>query len=68
MAKSNSAVTSGNSIFFTLQIIFITFKLVPGTDIYNWSWWTVLIPSFIVLGLVCLVMFLALFLMIGERE
>ena len=35
----------------TLQILLVGFKLV---GLINWSWWQVLIPSFILIGLTTL--------------
>lgn len=28
----------------SLQLLFIALKLIPGTTVYNWSWWWVFSP------------------------
>lgn len=49
MARSNSKSTSsgGLGLLTVLQLIFIVLKL---TGLISWSWWCVLIPTFVGLG------------------
>lgn len=46
--NNNSSASGGIGILGVLQIIFVVLKCL---DLVNWSWWTVLIPSFISIGL-----------------
>lgn len=48
MKKNNSSSSAGMGITGVLQIIFIVLKLVGAI---NWSWWVVLIPLWIDLGM-----------------
>lgn len=31
-------------ILTSMLVVFVILKLVPGTEIYNWSWWVVMSP------------------------
>lgn len=46
--KNNSSSSTGLGAIGVLQIVFIVLKLV---GVINWSWWTVLIPLWIDLGI-----------------
>ena len=50
MKKSNSG-TSGMSMLGVLQMIFIVLK---ALNLIPWSWWVVLIPLWIELGLIAI--------------
>lgn len=49
--------TQGPGILGMIQIIFIVLKL---TGLINWSWWAVLIPLWIGLGLTIVVLVIGL--------
>ena len=51
----SSAAGGGTSILTVLQIIFIVLKLAGIGNFANWSWWKVLIPTWIGLGLFLIV-------------
>ena len=46
--NSNNNYSGGMGVLGVLQIIFVVLKCL---DLINWSWWTVLIPTFISIGL-----------------
>lgn len=52
--NNSSAKSGGVSVLGVVQIVFIILKLV---GVISWSWWVVLIPLWITIGLV---LFLAL--------
>lgn len=54
--KNNSS-RGGMSFFGVLQLIFITLKCI---GVISWSWWLVLTPLWISLGLTALAIFLLL--------
>ena len=58
--KHNSTSSGGVGIFTVVQIVFIILKLI-GT--INWSWWVVLIPTWISIGLVALAVIVSLALL-----
>ena len=55
MGKSSGG--GGVSLLGVLQVVFIVLKVV---DVIDWSWWVVLIPAFVSLGVLFLVVFIAL--------
>lgn len=52
--NNSSAKSGGVSVLGVIQIVFIILKLV---GVISWSWWVVLIPLWITIGLI---LFLAL--------
>ena len=58
--KHNDTSSGGIGVFTVVQIVFVILKLV-GT--INWSWWTVLIPTWISLGLVVLAVIISFILL-----
>ena len=63
MNKSNNTASSGGiGVLGVLQIIFVVLKIL---NIIDWSWWAVLIPTFIGLGITVLI-FIVVFI-IGCR-
>ena len=48
MSNNSSSSSSGLGLFSVLTIIFVVLKLV---GVINWSWWLVLLPTFIGIGL-----------------
>lgn len=56
----SSAAGGGCSILTVLQIIFIVLKLAGVGNFANWSWWKVLIPTWIGLGLFLLVVLIVI--------
>ena len=63
-----SATGGGMGILGVLQIIFIVLKLV---GVINWSWWLVLIPTWINLGLsllLILILVIVLFIIVLRRN
>lgn len=60
MSKNNSSSSKdGLGILGVLQIVFIVLKVF---DIIQWSWWLVLIPTWISVGLLLLIILIALFI------
>ena len=53
---SNSSSGGGMGCLGVTQIVFIILKV---TELIDWSWWLVMIPSFIALGLIALIVFIA---------
>ena len=51
----------GHGLFYTITVLFIVLKLNPGgyldSVVTGWSWWYVLLPVWIMLGLVSFVHF-----------
>ena len=63
-----TSASGGMDILGVLQIIFIVFKLV---GVINWSWWLVLIPTWINLGitlLIILVIIIVAIIMANKRK
>lgn len=54
MANDNSS-SGGVGIFTVLLILFIALKLLKVDPVAHWSWWWVLSPLWIPLGLIALV-------------
>lgn len=52
VTRSESKNT-GLGLFSVLQVIFIVLKL---CNLINWSWWAVLIPTWISLGLLVIIL------------
>lgn len=52
-SSSSSSSAGGIGFFGLLTIVFIVLKL---THIINWSWWWVLSPSLIPLGIVAVIL------------
>lgn len=60
MSKNNSSLLNdGVGVLGILQIVFIVLKVF---DIIHWSWWLVLIPTWIYVGL-CLLIFLIMLIL-----
>lgn len=60
MSKENVTVSGGGLGFWSiLQLIFITLKL---CNVITWSWWAVLTPTWIGLGLLIIYVILAIIL------
>lgn len=67
MNSSNSSNTSSSGITFTglLQITFIVLKL---TGVITWSWWLVLLPAIISVGLIVLALIILGIVYMGMVE
>lgn len=65
--ENNSKSSSSAGIGFTgaLQIVFIVLKL---CKVINWSWWAVLIPTWIGLGTFLLVIIIWLVIYLIEKN
>lgn len=61
MSKNSSSSSSGIGFTGLLQILFIALKLLK---IINWSWWLVLLPTFISMGVAVTVLVIWIILMI----
>ena len=46
--NNNSTASGGIGILGVLQIVFVVLKCL---DLVDWSWWVVLIPTFVSIGL-----------------
>ena len=55
----------GLSFFEVLQIVFIVLKL---CNVINWSWWWVLSPSLIPLGIVIILYLIKAFVLLMEKR
>ena len=55
----------GLSFFEVLQIVFIVLKL---CKVINWSWWWVLSPSLIPLGIVIILYLIKAFVLLMEKR
>lgn len=64
--RDHTIVTGGVSFIGLLQIAFIVLKL---CGVIDWSWWVVLIPIWVDIGVVAVVLILALILYLkyGDR-
>ena len=51
----NKSYGGGIGVLGILQIIFIVLKVLGVGVVANWSWWVVLIPLWIELGIIALV-------------
>jgi hypothetical protein len=58
--KTNASMGCLDAILALLQVVFIVLKLVPGTPIYFWSWWLVLVPLWIGIAFVVAIFLIAL--------
>lgn len=48
MKKNNKTQASHiREILTSILVTFVILKLVPGTDVYNWSWWAVTSPIWV---------------------
>jgi hypothetical protein len=63
MDNSNKGAGTGIGFCDVLAIIFIVLKLV---GVINWSWWIVLLPILIPVGI--LVLFIILMILLGGRN
>lgn len=50
--NNSSAKSGGVSVLGVIQIVFVILKLV---GVISWSWWAVLIPLWITIGLVLII-------------
>jgi uncharacterized membrane protein len=48
-------------LWIIVQLAFIALKLIPGTEVFNWSWATVFIPTYIYFAFVLVVIFVIAF-------
>lgn len=55
--KKKNTIEVGN-VFQQVLIVFIILKLVPGTDVNNWSWLWILSPFWIPFGIAFLYYFI----------
>lgn len=55
--NNSSAKSGGVSVLGVIQIVFIILKLV---GVISWSWWAVLIPLWITIGLVLIIVALTI--------
>ena len=66
MSKNSSSTTSGGTGFFgLLQVAFIVLKL---CKVINWSWWLVLLPLWIELGLVAIILIIGAIIVISQSK
>lgn len=63
---SNSANNSGTISF--LNIILAVFVALKFAGVINWSWWLVLVPLWIELGLILLIILIILIIVALDRK
>jgi len=54
--KRNVSIGCGGRVLETLLVIFVVLKILGIAPIAGWSWWLVLLPLWIELGLILLVL------------
>lgn len=64
MSNKNKTTSEGFRFFENLQLIFITLKL---CKVIEWSWWLVLIPTFVSLTLVLVFFIIGVILAIIDK-
>lgn len=64
-SSNNSSSSSGMGLLGVLQVIFIVLKL---TNLINWTWAQVFIPTFIGLGLLLIIIIVALIIIWGASQ
>lgn len=64
-SSSGSAGSTGLGVLGVLEVIFVVLKLLKLID---WSWWVVLIPFWIDLGIAALIIICAIIIALLDRH
>ncbi len=62
---TNKIQINNPGIFTILQVVFIVLKL---TNLINWSWWMVWMPTFISLGISVIIILFILILFLKNKK
>ena len=68
MNKDNKSKGELGNFLQQILIVFVILKLVPGTDIYYWSWWWVLAPFWVPFLIAMLLILYYIIMNFGRKD